>query len=620
MITAKKLHSETISNRLDQPQYLDIRALSGKELAEIRVSSESHYSDSLWNFRKEVGEHSVRDISLRFSSIELLDGSFLTSKENAQYLSIFKEFAYSLISNPPETRPKLTTILKYLGHGPVWFLRFMHKQRIPYLDEVSHVDMQRFLTWCAGLSNLNKSEAIISNATLETRVAGLWWLYAQRGKMNRGLQVDPWENQTSKSWAAQAATKRVHGRTMEMPDEVAQALVTHAMSVIKKTPLYSQAAHAYGSRTKSKIYQSFDWSLYGFANHFEWNSFPSEVTIASYVLIALFSGMRVDEIVGLQLDYGDKRASKRLSCTYSEEVEVDGLRRICYFVRGYTKKLEKEPKLTTWQVTPVVHEAIEAVINIRSSYRRDGNNYLFAAKSKTSATSRMFENSINDGLRKFVRRYDIRWNGVHWHLSTHQFRKKFARMMVRQGLGLRDIQDQLKHIDIEMTKRYGHMDLYHELQMERFALSNEQYDELLRSSKPIIGGGAQLINAMRTEFIGKTRENQQVFIETLSKSALIDAVDFGLCLYNAGRAQCNGNRQNCKPVDCLNSVIPLDTALRHLESRRHRNEHLLQVVKSPLSRAHILAQQSTTLRLLEQAKKDDVVTTEKLKEIALRDR
>lgn len=115
------------------------------------------------------------------------------------------------------------------------------------------------------------------------------------------------------------------------------------------------------------------------------------------------------------------------------------------------------------------------------------------------------------------------------------------------------------------------------------------------------------------EFIGKTRESQDSFLETLSKAALIDAVDFGLCMFNPQRAKCGGNRQNCKPVDCLNSVIPLDTALRHLEGRRVRNAELLRVVKSPLTRAHIAAQQDTTMRLLGQAGAKGIATTADLK-------
>ncbi len=611
--SAPSIRAAELPTTLAAAEFIDIRGLSERSLDRVRVSQESMYGDTVWNFHKEIGAHVGRDSRVNFDNIVMLDGSSLTAEENQIYLAAFKPFVYTLISNPPPSRPKLTTVIKFLGHGPVWLLRFMQSQRIQAFEDVTQDDLTRFLSWCAALPNQNNPSAEISSATLETRVSGLWWVYEQRHKMDRGLRVPPWDGVTAKEWASQAASTQAHGRTQEMPDAVAQALVIKALEVIKLAHAYKQAAAAYKKHKKQRKRRKFDWSRYGFSTHFEWSAFPSHVTVAGYVLIAMFSGMRVDEIVSLQLDYESENGKARLPCTFVEDVEIDGLVRRCYFVRGFTRKLEKEPRLTRWQVAPIVLDAIDAVIEVRENYRRGPVPYVFSTRSKSSAIPRMFENSMNDGLRKFVTRHGIRWNDGEWHLATHQFRKKFARMMVRQGLGIRDIQDQLKHIDIEMTKRYGHMDLYHELQMERFSLSNEQYGELLRGSTLIIGGGADLVESLRVEFIGKTRESQDSFLESLSKAALIDAVDFGLCMFNSQRAKCGGNRQNCKPADCLNSVIPLDTAFRHLEGRRVRNAELLRVVKSPLTRAHITAQQDTTMRLLGQAGAKGILTTADLK-------
>ena len=597
-------------------ELIDIRGLSESSLNRVRVSVGSVYGDATWDFRVEIGPHASRDCRVNFDNILMSDGSTLTADANQTHLAIFKQFVYTLVAIPPSSRPKLTTVIKYLGHGPVLLLRFMQSQRIQSFEDVTADDMARFLDWCVALPNQNDHSAEISSATLETRVSGLGWVYEQRGKMDRGLGVAPWDGLSAKAWASQSAKKQSHGRTQEMPDAVAQALVTKAIEVIQRAHSHRDAAAAYAEHRKVRRTQKFDWAGFGFSSHFEWSAFPSHVTIAGYILIAMFSGMRVDEIVSLQLEYANAKGGGKLPCKFIEDVEIDGVVSRCYFVRGFTKKLEKEPRLTRWQVAPIVHDAIDAVIAVRAHYRRGAISYLFACRNKHSVIQRMFENSINDGLRRFVARHGISWNGAEWHLASHQFRKKFARMMVRQGLGIRDIQDQLKHVDIEMTKRYGHMDLYHELQMERFALSNEKYDELLRGSMPIIGGGAQLVENMRTEFIGKTRESQDLFLESLSRSALIDAVDFGLCMFNTQRSKCGGNRQNCKPADCLNSVIPLDTAIRHLEGRRVRNAELLRVVKSPLARAHIVAHQSTTVHLLEQAGAKGVTTTADLKAIA----
>jgi hypothetical protein len=320
--------------------------------------------------------------------------------------------------------------------------------------------------------------------------------------------------------------------------------------------------------------------------------------------------MRVHEVLNLREFYEGKEGEV-LPYSSVEDVEADGVVRQCYFIRSVTTKLEKVPKLTRWQVAPIAIEAANVVMRMRAKYRGKAG-FLFASNNRNLHGMHTNTQSINEGLQTFAARHDIRWQGKVWCIKTHQFRKKFARMMVRQGLGLRQIQDQLKHIDIEMTKIYGDMHLHDELRQEKFVLSREQYEELLRGSTPLIGGGADEITELRQEFIGKTREDQEKMLDTLTKTALIDAVDFGYCLYNPQRAKCGGSAQNCKPADCMNSVIPLDTAVRHLKGRKRRNDHLLATLKSPLAKAHILEMQGTTIRLLEQAGR--VQTTTEMKQ------
>lgn len=90
----------------------------------------------------------------------------------------------------------------------------------------------------------------------------------------------------------------------------------------------------------------------------------------------------------------------------------------------------------------------------------------------------------------------MEFDGEVWPVATHQFRKKFSRLMIRSGLGLVELQDQLKHFDIEMTKNYGDLNLYSELQQEKFTLSREKYDEIMLTQAPIIGGGADEVEGI----------------------------------------------------------------------------------------------------------------------------
>lgn len=596
--------------------FLDLKTVPEVQRRNIRVSYGSIYGDRSWTFHEELGAHSIHDYLIDFHRVRLADGSTLTDTANELLCGEVKELVYSFIANPPPTRPKLTTVINCIGRGVFSLVRFMHANHIRDFSEMTEDDFDRFLVEMENIPNGNDRTKAPGADTLVTRTRGIAWIYDQRRKVSHGLRFNPWGRQSPKDWAeAATGTKAEQGRTPEMPDDVARTVIQAAIVEMRNYPRYFEAGKAYKEFRKSGQKLGFDWTQFGFRSHFEWNSIPAYVSAAGYILIAMFSGMRVHEITGIRLTYEDPTTGESVPCTSVEDIEVNSEVRRCFFIRSYTTKLEKEPLLTKWQVAPIAHEAVEAVIAMRSRYR-SASNILFVSRNRGAKTDRYSGQSVNDLLKTFARRHAITWNGKIWDFTTHQFRKKFARLLVRQGLGMRDIQDQMKHIDIEMTKRYGDMDLHFELQQERFPLSREQYEELLRGSTPIIGGGADELETMRTEFLGKTREDQDKMLDELTKASLIDAVDFGLCLYNAKRSKCGGRAKNCQPADCLNCVIPVDTAMRHLRGRHARNEHLLKRVKSPLARAHLLEMQKVTCRLLDQAASKNIPTPDELKALA----
>jgi integrase len=613
-------HAPTVPTAADviklcSPAAIPYRSLVGvaeSARAKIRVSAGSLYGDNRWSFEEELRRHETRHVVIAFDGILLLDGTRLTDPDNVSYLSIYKELMYSFIADPPPSRPKLSTIVATALRAPRELIRFMHANRISRFGDVSPADLGRFLDHLVATPNSRFATKGLSMSGLRTRAEGLRWIYLQRNKVSDGLSVDPWEGQSIETWAATASPNaRAGGATKEMPDEVARALVQRAIMTCQACENYLKARDEYRQLTNRERHR-FDWTKWGFKNRTQWAQCPARTTAAAYIIIAMFSGMRVNEVLAIRLHHVDPDSGRLVPCTEIAYVEVDGMVRRCYFLHSKTKKLAPEPELTKWQVAPIVFQAVAAVIEVRKSLRTQ-DDFLFASRSPRTRHLPISVVQLNWLLRQFVATEDIRWNRELWGVQSHQFRKKFARLLIRQGLGWREIQDQLKHIDIEMTKRYGSPDLHVDLHEERFLLSKERYEELLSGSLPIIGGGAGEIEALRVQFKGKTREDRERMLQTLSRNALIDAVDLGLCLYNAKRALCCGNRVDCKPAECLNSAVPLNTAIRLLRIRQSQNEHLLEVVKSPLTRIHILRQQETTLKLLDQATRTDIATTEQFK-------
>lgn len=204
-------------------------------------------------------------------------------------------------------------------------------------------------------------------------------------------------------------------------------------------------------------------------------------------------------------------------------------------------------------------------------------------------------------MRRFVELHNVKYNDLLWPLATHQFRKKFSRIMTKRGLGIRALQDQLKHFDIEMTRGYGDMNLYVELQNEKFAVSSEQYEELLSNQTIVIGGGADEVRQYQKRFLGMTRDDRAAFLQELPKAALIEQMDDGLCMYRSGKALCGGDRAACRPADCNNSIIPTAGKRRTYVWRHHENNRLLEYFKAePLKVAYLQSRVEELDKLLVQ--------------------
>ncbi|MDT4840822.1 Phage integrase family protein [compost metagenome] len=278
-----------------------------------------------------------------------------------------------------------------------------------------------------------------------------------------------------------------------------------------------------------------------------------------------------------------------------EVIEHEGLKRKFYFVVTHTYKLQAQSTKYMWQTLPIVKSALEAADRGLASRRKNGG-FLFPSEKRVG--QRISDTTTNAILKKFAYLHDIRFGGRVWKPASHQFRKKFARIMVRQGLGLRALQDQLKHFDIEMTRGYGNMSLYVELQQEKFQLSTEQYDELLSNQVPIIGGGAAEVAEYRKQFLGMTKKEQLKFLQELPRSAVIEQVDDGLCMYRPQKALCGGDRAACRPADCNNSVLPAAGKRRTFEWRRQENFRLLEYFKADPLKVSFLSERIGELEKL----------------------
>jgi hypothetical protein len=571
----------------------------------IRISEKSNYSDNLWDCSAEHPDLHPANVTIRLSRIYFDGGARITDPCKAAYLRSVKEYLYSMLVNPPSTRPKWSTVCATCHRGIARLLRYMDANAFYKFSDLRPTDFEDFLEALA-VEPL-KDGGIITDRALRARVVGLNWLYEQSFKLEDGLQSNPYGDYGSASgWARASCQKlipRGGSRTKEMPDEVARQVFSCALddlSIADTLHRLSKARMCYKPECyglKKELLNSFPWHLFGMIDGHEQFKLEARLATACYIIIAMLTGMRWHEVVALKT--GENEVNWR-----EENIVHDGQQNKFFFVISRTNKLQAEPVEYKWQTLPIVKTAIEAA-EVGLARRRKGGSFLFP--SFYTAGARTSDSASAANFRRFIKTHNINFRGDYWPLASHQFRKKFARIMIRQGLGLKALQDQLKHFDIEMTRVYGDINLYVELQNEKFEISSEQYEEIMRGQKGFVGGGAVEVNLLRKQFLGMTKNQQAKFLADLPRSALIEQLDDGLCMYRSKHALCGGDVAACRPADCNNALVSIDGKKKSFQWRKQENTRLLNFFRHDQSKvAYLIARNEQLDKLLLQIDQAEV--------------
>ncbi|UVL89465.1 site-specific integrase [Pseudomonas sichuanensis] len=564
----------------------------------IRLSKKSFYADDVWDLSDEHPDLRPVEVALTISRLVGVADTLGSNHREIRLLRSVKEYLYSLIVDPPAMHPKWSTICKVATKGLRQLVSYMRKSRIYQFSDITELDLELFLEEVS--SAPVKGGAVTTDRTLRSRVAGLDWVFEQSSKVEDGLKFDPFRQYGSISKWSNKLCRRVAprvGLTREIPDELAVRIFECAISDIGLVDSIveinsARSVHAAQSAVdvRNGSNNIFPWRDYAISSYPAFRGLESKFTVACYILIAMLTGMRFHEIVALR--------SGGRNNWQEEELEVDEKVFRVYFVVSSTNKLQAEPTSYKWQTVPFVKIVLDSAERGLAA-RRGGGTFLFP--SHNYVNGRISSTVICRQLKEFAVRHDLKFNDSIWALASHQFRKTFARIMTRQGLGIKELQDQLKHFDIENTRIYGDMSLYLELQQEKFKISEEKYDELLSGQVPIIGGGAAEFGEYQKKFLGMTKNEQAAFLQELPKNALIEQVDDGLCMFRSAKALCGGDKSSCRPADCNNSIMPAASKRKVFEWRLRENTRMLEhFKKDPLKVSYLLGRISELNKLISQ--------------------
>ncbi|MFV2949000.1 tyrosine-type recombinase/integrase [Pseudomonas japonica] len=602
----KAVDAERFGSALVSPRVVSLIGIGDEKRNSIRISEKSSYVDDVWDCTVENRDLHPANVTIRLSRIYFDGGVRITDPCKAVYLRLVKEYLFSMLVNPPSARPKWSTVCSTYHRGIARLLRYMDANAFYKFSDLGPTDFEDFLEALA-VEPL-EGGGVITDRALRARVMGLNWLYEQSSKLEDGLQSNPFGDYGSASgWARACCQKlipRDGSRTVEMPDEVAREIFSRALddlSIADTLQRVSEARKCYKPEyygAKKKLLNPFPWHLFGMVTGHEIVKWEARLATACHIVIAMLTGMRWHEVVALKT--GENEVNWR-----EEDIVHDGQRKKFFFVISRTYKLQGEPVEYKWQTLPIVKTAIEAA-ELGLARRRRGGSFLFP--SFHTADARTSDSSSGANFGRFVKAHNITFRGKYWGLASHQFRKKFARIMIRQGLGLKALQDQLKHFDIEMTRVYGDMNLYVELQHEKFQISSEQYEEIMRGQKKFVGGGAVEVSQLQRQFLGMTKNQQEEFLAGLPRSALIEQLDDGLCMYRSKHALCGGDMAACRPADCNNALISIDGKKKSFQWRKNENTRLLNFFRHDQPKvAYLISRNEQLDKLLLQIDQAEIV-------------
>jgi site-specific recombinase XerD len=232
---------------------------------------------------------------------------------------------------------------------------------------------------------------------------------------------------------------------------------------------------------------------------------------ASFFLIGVLTGMRCEEIVGIET--GACRTESTSGVTYHwlrsiehktkkgrvEYMMPEVCHRVIAVMERWSAPLRAELRLEAKRMAGAsAPTGMQEQLRRRAEVLSDRSRLFLGRGGQTQQVRALSGDSCIDRMQSFADHA-----GVEWKLRPHQLRRAYAWTFVRHRLGnLLFLKEQFKHSSLSMTQLYaanGQQDeaLYEDLFNEISAQKVELVDGWLTSDSPLAGKAGQRIALMR---------------------------------------------------------------------------------------------------------------------------
>jgi integrase len=568
-----------------------------------QVSSNSLFSDHVWDFSKENGNPAASRHDKRISwSFTMPDGGLFTDPRFRSLLVSSKQFIYAVRWHPIDGPSLAPATLRNLFKALKRFIAFLTSRPSPILrfrDVLPH-HCEDYIR--GFVSSDSTRSAKYRSAQLMQK------LHQYRDAMMDGLMIDPLSGEAA-AWIAGKDPRPFESKTEIIPEETLGQLVRASLQYIEHFAPYlldmSDKVEAVRMRSGPVQVQYFgtrslrqhELDRYrligtrlekGVRSLRELGTELSYLQTACFVLIAFATGMRLSELL-----------SMRAGCC---QIQAAPEQSEFIWVHSRVFKMQGVPygRKTKWLGGPICAKAIQVLERLGRNVRRHAQApYLWMPIPSTHGRYRtsapLLQPTILRRLRLYVTMLGLKNSrGQTYHIHPHMFRRTFARYVVRYDTtNLLALKEHFKHISLSMTDYYvgADLELWTLMEEETEKVSIESFDKALRAEQLAGPGGARLrskVNAaiaegrLEKEFRGEAGEH-------LRKRIILDLVEAGqriypcassnYCWFHVESALCtDGDRpvlKHCNPGACSNSIITIEHK-PHWDKVRSDCEALMQ--------------------------------------------
>ena len=472
-------------------------------------------------------------------------------------------YRYWMVGLPGVKKPKATTLLRFV-RDLITFTRYLHDIGIDSMSDVRQLHIANYV-------HEQKSIKQLAPLSLFQKFSAIDALFIFADQHLDSLSVNPWPD--SSAWEVAGCGGHVwkrllsEGRTPLIPKEIAEKLFIFAESALR-------SADAMLSKPAKYEHDGY------------WPDGAVLIRNACFYLLGVLTGMRCEEIVGIEVGAGRTEIKDGITYHWVTSVEhKTGKGRAEYLMPAMgheiLRVLERwsaprremlREQLAQWEADNSDDGKLERLRRIASA--REDINRLFIGSSKKGIRA------VSGKQWRVVMKEFAVQAGVDWALAPHQLRRLYAWTFVRHRLGnLLFIKEQFKHATLDMSALYAanprqDSALYDEILDELRSQKVDIIQSWLFEDGPLAGGAGKKIMQMRAYDF----PNRKVMIEETADKLNLRSTGHGWCL--AQEERCGDAAGLYEPVcfgDCKNGLIDETFKPHWKEIYRHQRELLDEV-------------------------------------------